>query len=76
MCASRISAGSHGTRYAVDSANGAKLTALVESGRKKIRQYMLTHNVPEPVLKQFDMDEYKAFVHLDLPAGGNSGGNK
>lgn len=60
--------GTHGTRYAVDSANGARLKTLVESGRKKIRQYMLTHNVPENVLRAFDLDEYKAFTHMDIPS--------
>lgn len=58
--------GTHGTRYAVDASNANRLTPLVENGRKKIRQWMLTNKVPEYELKRFDMDEYKAFTHLDL----------
>lgn len=60
--------GSHGTRYTVDSSNAKRLDALVESGRKKIRQYMLTHNVPEAELKAFDLDQYRGFKHKDLPS--------
>jgi hypothetical protein len=59
--------GTHGTRYAVDSANAGRLDALVESGRQKIRHYMLTHNVPESQLKAFDLDQYRNFVHTDIP---------
>jgi hypothetical protein len=59
--------GSHGTRYAVDASNAGRLGSLVEAGRKKIRQWMLTHNVPEGELRAFDADEYKAFSHTDIP---------
>lgn len=58
--------GTHGTRYTVDASNANRLVGLVESGRKKIRQWMLTNKVPEYEIKRFDMDEYKAFSHLDL----------
>jgi hypothetical protein len=32
----------------------------------KIRQWMLTHNVPEAELKLFDTDVYRNFVHNDM----------
>lgn len=61
--------GSHGTRYNVDRENEKKLVGLVENGRKQIRQWMLKNNINEQMLKQFDMDTYKAgFRHRDLPA--------
>mmetsp|Transcript_15739 Transcript_15739/g.26311 ORF Transcript_15739/g.26311 Transcript_15739/m.26311 type:complete len:214 (+) Transcript_15739:81-722(+) len=59
--------GSHGTRYSVDSGNAGRLTSLVQRGRQQIRQWMLTHNVPEATLKEFDGDVYSNFKHIDLP---------
>ena len=60
--------GAHGQRYQVDQSHAQLLKGLVVEGRKKIRHWMLTHNVPETDLQRFDSDEYKAgFKHKDIP---------
>ena len=59
--------GTHGTRYAVDQSNKNRLNNLIIEGRKKIRSYMLTHNVPESDIKAFDLDQYQGFIHSDIP---------
>lgn len=52
--------GAHGQRYTVDRNNANLLPKLIEKGRQQIRQWMLTHNVPEQQLKEFDTDRFKA----------------
>jgi len=44
------------------------LESLVESGRRKIRTYMMKTGTDERHLKAFDLDEYKAgWTHIDVP---------
>lgn len=60
--------GAHGQRYAVDMAHEKLLVQLVESGRKKIRNWMLKNGVAEKDIKTFDADTFKhGFKHLDIP---------
>jgi hypothetical protein len=64
--------GAHGQRYAVDHSHEDLLEGLVVAGRKKIRQWMLKHNVSEHDLKIFDKDEYRiGFTHRDIPSKGS-----
>jgi len=60
--------GAHGQRYEVDRSHERMLESLVESGRRKIRTYMMKTGTDERHLKAFDLDEYKAgWTHIDVP---------
>jgi hypothetical protein len=60
--------GAHGQRYTVDSSHEGQLVGLVQSGRTKIRQWMLKNKVAESDLVAFDKDVFRAgFPHRDLP---------
>ena len=55
--------GAHGQRYQVDQRNLNKLDSLVKEGRQNIRKWMLKHEIPDAVIKNFDKDTlavYKA----------------
>jgi len=60
--------GAHGQRYEVDRTHEKMLGKLVESGRTKIRQWLLQNNVPEDELKAFDKDEFQpGYKFKDIP---------
>ena len=60
--------GAHGQRYEVNQENSFALTSLIDSGRKKIRQWMLKHSSSQEQLEAFDNDIYdQNMVHKDIP---------
>lgn len=61
--------GAHGQRYTVDESHKGLLVDLVKEGRKKIRQFMLKHEIDDKTLTTFDKDVFVAgFMHRDVPA--------
>lgn len=60
--------GAHGQRYEVNQENELALKSLIESGRKKIRQWMLKNSVSQEELQMFDNDVYdQHMIHRDRP---------
>jgi hypothetical protein len=60
--------GAHGQRYQVDRSHEHLLKGLIESGKKRIRQYMLKAEVNERVLRVCDNDRFDVnFPHRDIP---------
>lgn len=62
--------GAHGQRYEVDQSHQLLLGQLVTKGKNQIRKWMLSHNVDENHIRNFDQDDFtvNGFVHIDIPS--------